>query len=910
VVRVARWGTVTVLALAAATAAAVAAWGSPGTLRTATARLGAFRSLSTGYYGINFDYGTTAKYAGDPRLDSDLGALVPGTLRWPGGTGANYFQWRQGTIALPRTHATGACSEPSPPVRPHPGYRFTLAALRAAHDATGAPPIFDLNVMTSTVSSQLAMLRTARRIGLPVSYVELGNELYLCNDDYVHYFPTAAAYGATVARYSRAIRREFPRALVAAVGSASSENSRERTWNSEMLRAARLGGALPDAVTLHEYPDGSRPLTAGELPRLFAEPYAAIDHLTAVAHALPGRPPVWITEYNLARPRAVGRAAQTTYAQALVAAELDLLLPDVRASRLVDYWAAFGAPDYAYSGARPTLTPSGLALQWTDLAASCTTSTAPVRFAGGPLLGPGKPALVGRAFRSRQGTAEVLLNLSGRAWVLAGGGAVPTGAPYRQVTGNPLAVATDAGALAQSSGTVGGRLVLPAYSLTLAGSVPSCGPATSRPRLPRYGVNFDLAGFEPFAHAPVDSLLAGLDPATLRWPGGTEADFYDWHTGQSTRKPGPVPFTLGDLASASQATGAIPIFDLNVFAPGNRTNPADQIAMLEKARSLGMPIKYVEIGNELYSNQPGFSQAYPDGAAYGRTVAIYARALHAAFPGVQVGADAIPFGASGRRDEGWDAGLLATATGSGAPDALIVHFYPGQCGRSFSAAELPALFAKASSAIAQLSQTVSGFGGKPVWLTEYNFRGPYRLCRREGPSPAERTYAHELYLAAFAAMLTRVPHLALVDNWTAFADGFYGAWVDPQAPALSPGGQAVAMVDAAARNAVASAPLAVPGAPTLPGGAPGVVGQRFTQLDGSVATVLVNLTSSRVAIPASSRLAAGSRYQQVQGDPMQPQTVAGTPSVGVVGPGGIDLPPYSITLVGATIATASSASEP
>jgi hypothetical protein len=908
-VRVARWGAVTVLA--AATAAAVAAWGAPGTQRTAAARLGAFRALPTGYYGINFDYGTTAKYAGDPQLDSDLAALAPGTLRWPGGTGANYFQWRLGTIVRPSTPVTGVCSEPSPPVRPHPGFRFTLAGLRAAYDATGAPPIFDLNVMTSTVGSQLAMLRAARRIGLPVSYIELGNELYLCNDDYVHYFPTGAAYGATVARYTRAIRREFPRALVAAVGSANSENARERTWNTEMLRAARLGGGLPDAVTLHEYPNGSRPLSAGELPRLFAEPYAAIGHLTAVADALPGRPPVWITEYNLApRPRRASPAPQTTYAQALFAAELDLLLPDVGASRLIDYWAAFGAPDYAYSGAQPTLTPSGLALQWTDLAASCATATAPVRFAGGPLLGPGKPALLGRVFRSRQGTAEVLLNLSGRAWVLGGGGAIPTGAPYRQVTGNPLAVATDAGALAQSAGTVGARLLLPAYSLTLAGSVPSCGPTTGRPGLPLYGVNFDLAGFEPFAHAPVDPLLADLDPATVRWPGGTEADFYDWHTGQSTRKPGPVPFTLGDLASASRATGAVPIFDLNVFAPGNRTNPADQIAMLEKARSLGMPIKYVEIGNELYSNQPGFSQAYPDGAAYGRTVAIYVRALHAAFPGVQVGADAIPFGASGRRAHGWDAGLLASATGSGAPDALIVHFYPGLCGPNFSAADLPALFANVGSSIGQLSQGVSGFGGKPVWLTEYNFRGPYALCRREGPSPAERAYAHELYLAAFAAMLARVPHLALVDNWTAFADGFFGAWVDPQAPALSPGGQAVAMVDAAARNAVASAPLAVPGAPTLPGGAPGVVGQDFIRADRSVATVLVNLTPNRVALPASSRLPTGSRYQQVQGDPLQAETVAGTPSAGVVGPGGVDLPPYSITLVGATIATTASASEP
>jgi hypothetical protein len=420
-------------------------------------------------------------------------------------------------------------------------------------------------------------------------------------------------------------------------------------------------------------------------------------------------------------------------------------------------------------------------------------------------------------------------------------------------------------------------------------------PAVPQSRF--YGVNFDLAGFEPFARADTGPLLAALEPSTIRWPGGTEADFYNWRSGENEEKPGQVPFTLGDLAAAYRATGAVPIFDLNVLAQANRTDPADQVAMLKAARQLGLPVDYVEVGNELYSNGPGFAQAFPNGAAYARTVAIYVQALHRAFPGVQVAADAIPFPMNARQ-QSWDQELLAGATGPGAPDALIVHFYPGLIQRPFTSSDLPALFADTYSSISELSNAVRGLGGKPVWLTEYNMRGPYKLFREEGPSPAERDFAHELYLAAFAAMLPRVAGLALADNWTAFADGLYGAWQNPSSPRLSPGGQAVEMVDTAARGAVSSQPVLVPGAPSLPGGMPGVVGQRFVRPGATTTALLVNLTPARALLPAGGWLTPGAAYEQVTGDPLASLAGSAVPISGSVGPAGLPLPPYSVTLVG------------
>src|SRR5579875_475962 len=81
-----------------------------------------------------------------------------------------------------------------------------------------------------------------------------------------------------------------------------------------------------------------------------------------------------------------------------------------------------------------------------------------------------------------------------------------------------------------------------------------------------YGVNYDLQNARRFRADPhVDQQLAALQPSTIRWPGGTEADFYHWRTGKG-RKSGTFVFTLADLAKAVAATHAVPMFDLNVLA--------------------------------------------------------------------------------------------------------------------------------------------------------------------------------------------------------------------------------------------------------------------------------------------------------------------------------------------------------
>jgi len=447
------------VAVAASLGMAAAAAASPAAIR---ATAGASRVLPPGFYGINYDYGGASVYVGDSGVAGQLAALAPGTLRWPGGAGANYFQWDKGyPVQAGGVPGHGSCAPPKETETD--GFRFTLADLAAAARRSGATPIFDLNVMTASLDSQIAMLRAARdRYRLPVRYVELGNEFSLCITDYVTAFPTAQDYGRTVAADVQALHRAFPGVKVAAVG-ATGTSGRAAGWNAAVLSEAR-----PDAMILHDHPKFDQSLTSAGLPALFGIPYQSADTVASATRDFPGIP-AWITEYGLSLHWTKGNAPQLTYANALFEDEAAILLAaKVSDATLVNYWAAFGqAVNYAYTPAG--LTPVGLAMQWLDQAARGARSFAPVVFGTGPTVGSGDSALVGAVFSGPWSRHVLLVNLSGQSVTIAAGGAVTRGSGYRQVSGDPVRQIRTVSGLRILSGTVGESLILRPYSITAIG---------------------------------------------------------------------------------------------------------------------------------------------------------------------------------------------------------------------------------------------------------------------------------------------------------------------------------------------------------------------------------------------------------------------------------------------------------
>jgi hypothetical protein len=428
-----------------------------------TVKLGTSRALPAGFFGINYDYGGAAVYVKDKQVPQQLAAIEPGTLRWPGGTGANYFQWRKG---YPQPPSGQTCSDHECETD---GFQFTLADLAAAYKASGAIPIFDLNIMTSTLTQQIDMLRAAKNTyKLPVKYVELGNELYLPNSDYVTKFPTAQDYGKAVAADVKALHKAFPGAIVAAVGSADNRTARESGWNAGMLSEA-TGAGRPNVITLHDHPQYNKSLTASGLPALFTLPYTSAANLAKVSKTF-GSTPTWITEYGLSLSFSKGNPAQYTYANALWESEAAILIAqDVRDATLVNYWAAFG-PAVSYTYTASGLTPNGLAMTWLDQAAHGARSETPLVFGGAPQLGSsGDSALVGESFGGLRSRAEIVINLSGTAITVKTDAAIPSGTKFKQVTGSPVKRASTASELTVKDGVTGRSITLAPYSITVVG---------------------------------------------------------------------------------------------------------------------------------------------------------------------------------------------------------------------------------------------------------------------------------------------------------------------------------------------------------------------------------------------------------------------------------------------------------
>jgi hypothetical protein len=141
-------------------------------------------------------------------------------------------------------------------------------------------------------------------LGMPVTHVELGNELYLSG--YRGRFRDGAAYGRVATRWIAAIKREFPGVKVAADAypgpdsNSSTEDARKRRWNAGLLRTLRG----EDALSFHAYfrsglADGASLASATSTQTMLAAPAARWAALSRVIAYTPPGVEVWVTEWNL-----------------------------------------------------------------------------------------------------------------------------------------------------------------------------------------------------------------------------------------------------------------------------------------------------------------------------------------------------------------------------------------------------------------------------------------------------------------------------------------------------------------------------------------------------------------------------------------------------------------------------------
>jgi hypothetical protein len=365
-------------------------------------------------------------------------------------------------------------------------------------------------------------------------------------------------------------------------------------------------------------------------------------------------------------------------------------------------------------------------------------------------------------------------------------------------------------------------------------------------------------------NSPLDSVLSKFAPGVIRYPGGTVANYWSWPDGwfQPGKWPGEPAKAVNDtppvFRTGLAAAGARPLFDLNTVtingAIGSATdNPAQldqQLQALQSAAGDGLPVKMVELGNELY--QSGYISTGPDGQDYAKrfpSAADYATqmnawisALHSAFQGVKV------------------------------------------------------------AAVATDANDVNGIYSDrlPVWVTEFN------LADQTQGHVFQGTWLHGMFVAAQALLFTGDPDITYAGlNATIGAasapifsstQGFGSGGPATVRLALTAAGTTLSMIQAAFHRASAAQVLSFSPTPALgTTGAPALLGEVLTTGHGPEVLVL-NLSAQPVTLDVSAILPGALTVTQVTA-PSITTKVTGPGSTDTstsVASGTVQLEPYAL----------------
>lgn len=473
-------------------------------------RLGPDRPLPPEYIGLNGNVLSLERPWDDPQLLAAFRQTHAGLFRFPAGTIANTWDWDLGWLD-PLVKTEDLIDWVRQIDRgPANRRRYGLDDLARFHRGTGTTVVFVLNLLSKDLEHSLRGLRRARDLGLPVRYIEMGNELFFNLPLESRVFPTPEDYGRTCQSWLTAIKREFPGVKCGLVAGGRAGHPRSDRWTERAL--AHCPAA--DAVIVHTYtPSGllgrvRRDVTAGtegrtegapDLPpearqqlelRLLNSPAGFAQAMTTAYAAARrnkdahrhGDKEVWMTEWNL---RADREAFRGTWANALfIACFYHAFLED--AAVTMSHYHNIVSPTFAaiYRGENElsqvrgrnlkttpyALTAGGLATSFFGRVMTGQTSVRRLDFPGVAALDANEvslPTLLGWRFAGPRGHSAILINLAESASVVAAGDAIPANARSRQFAATPDAYVTGPDSIPATTGQLGRQLSLPPRSVTL-----------------------------------------------------------------------------------------------------------------------------------------------------------------------------------------------------------------------------------------------------------------------------------------------------------------------------------------------------------------------------------------------------------------------------------------------------------
>lgn len=475
------------------------------------ATAGASRAISPDMFGFNTTY-FYGKWNSNAFLEKLVG-LNAGTLRFPSGTGANYWDWTAGdkipTNQLPPGFVGLAWKQMPLPIfindpTNHYDYRTWV-------EQSGATPVWLLNMMTRDLPDQIAMLQHARALGLSINYLELANEIYSDQADYVFKYPgpsgsntntAAVKYGLDCARWIAALRAAFPDLTLNisvagyTLGDQLASNPRQRNWNQEVVATISAAGQHADAISFHPYGGSglgdTNMVYDTDAPKVFTQ---AFLNQVSYADLAPGARAAgldfWFTEYNLwdAGPPIYG-----TWMHGLFASLKALKFLEEPRVRFAHNHAIFGNAQFhsifdstngfamGTNTAQPPLVqpmtlPYGLSacgenLQLLHHAARWATNAQPIIFSS-PITTVRSsstyyPALYGWVFSDGVQTQAVVLNLSDQTLAEDFSGIFPAGGTLASRSTTPATYVTGfPDQLSVAEGPFTNQVTFPPYSISL-----------------------------------------------------------------------------------------------------------------------------------------------------------------------------------------------------------------------------------------------------------------------------------------------------------------------------------------------------------------------------------------------------------------------------------------------------------
>lgn len=260
----------------------------------------------------------------DPKKVELVKELHLAFVRFPGGSDANYYDWRRGLFAIEMHPDSSAYTRFWGGVIPKIAQRFPqgirMTEFKAFADAIGAAIILVPNFETSTVPEQVAWFKDMQSRGEVPQHIELGNEYWIAmaGDPTVERrWPDEETSAGIVAKYVEAVSASFPGgAKLAWQAAAGALNAKDHPRSALLRRLVQWDADLKPrpwfaAVTVHEYPRVDQVLGvsvanlqrgAEAKERVFRAMLGRCDEgtdqaLRAVEARVPGKE-LWITEWN------------------------------------------------------------------------------------------------------------------------------------------------------------------------------------------------------------------------------------------------------------------------------------------------------------------------------------------------------------------------------------------------------------------------------------------------------------------------------------------------------------------------------------------------------------------------------------------------------------------------------------